>query len=839
MLPIVKNFMQGLAFWRTDWKTEISKILSLGISMGLFVAVSTVFYFINLYPISGVPNARDIVTVEATSEFGDNFLFPLLRMDSSMTVASVVREHNLTEQAGFVGKVMDPKQVLFNSKPLELSHYIAHRSTFDLFGTEVMRGQSVTPENFERGIWVSESLWKELSEQAAELGSVLTVGQQALPILGVVPTVETTLRNSEHTKQLWQFSDISNMTAPSEQANLFIPRHLVETIEPTLLETIFEHIDSGFANFAKNNGKNNVSFNDYRTDLHGSAIAASEAMMVAGGVLLIIGLFNTINLCMTQNIARLPELSIRKLMGASTGRFILERIVESTAMAFCSLVIAIIVYSSYLEFIPSFVMDSRGLSRLTDFYKDSHLLIIAASCLLIALVMVALAVLSVLLVSGKKYREHLAGSGKGTSKSGYLRFTRYLMAVQIMMTTLFIFVGAMVASHTNSIINQSFGHNIEDRYQLKIRFNELVNFDAENETENRTDDNADKNTEKNSEEVQPPSLFETKQYQLLRSYADKIEDLLPGVEVINLDYGLLSTSFGYHAISVQREDGTSYAVSSRTLNVSPNYLSNIEVVFLAGRDFSQEDLIAGENGVIINRNMAVQLFPNQPFDQVIGKPYTEGSKRKVIGIIENPLLSPASPNGHEGTLVASLAADLDDTAGFIIHVQPEFSFTEKQVKQILAGQFSEIEDVELNSLEDIHFVLTAKQQLALWSLNLLILVSVLMAIIGIASLTSVATKQRFFEFGIRMSQGATRANLAWLMTKQSMIMLVAGLSGGVAMSYWGYQFLNTHFVKQLPEFNWFILALLMLCSTLLFIASVTVPTRRLLSGNPMSALRTE
>ena len=100
------------------------------------------------------------------------------------------------------------------------------------------------------------------------------------------------------------------------------------------------------------------------------------------------------------------------------------------------------------------------------------------------------------------------------------------------------------------------------------------------------------------------------------------------------------------------------------------------------------------------------------------------------------------------------------------------------------------------------------------------------------------TNHRKYELAVRMATGAKQASLVSFILKDALWMLVIGLGLGFVVSVLGYQQIRLY-LDMLPDFNW--LAMLALDTGLIAIVllSVFMPAWRVISADPMQALRQE
>ena len=91
---------------------------------------------------------------------------------------------------------------------------------------------------------------------------------------------------------------------------------------------------------------------------------------------------------------------------------------------------------------------------------------------------------------------------------------------------------------------------------------------------------------------------------------------------------------------------------------------------------------------------------------------------------------------------------------------------------------------------------------------------------------------------MRMATGAKQMMLVKFILKDALWMLVIGLGLGFVASVLSYQQLAQQ-LELLPSFNWFAMSLLDIGLIAIVMLSVMMPAWRVISADPMQALREE
>jgi hypothetical protein len=269
---------------------------------------------------------------------------------------------------------------------------------------------------------------------------------------------------------------------------------------------------------------------------------------------------------------------------------------------------------------------------------------------------------------------------------------------------------------------------------------------------------------------------------------------------------------------------------------------------LEGRFFDDQDRLGSESVVVIDDVMAREAFPGQ---KPIGKHVWIGlgaDPARVVGVV-----------GH----VRYWGLASDDKA----KVRAQLYYPFAQVPDRLMRRWSELMSISvrtgiapLNMLEAVQrgvrgstndqvlYEVNTEEQLVKDSLArqrfLLLLFGVfaglalLLACIGIYGVLAYLTGQRVPEIGVRIALGASAGNVMWLVLRQSLVMIFAGIGVGILAGLAAGRLLERLVEGMRPtEPATFAVMVGVLAVAALFASFV--PARRASRVDPMRALRQE
>ena len=262
---------------------------------------------------------------------------------------------------------------------------------------------------------------------------------------------------------------------------------------------------------------------------------------------------------------------------------------------------------------------------------------------------------------------------------------------------------------------------------------------------------------------------------------------------------------------------------------------------LAGANLTQAQINNDEQRLVIDENMAKTMFPKLTNDEVIGKTIAlnQSSDRPpfiITGIVANTISQTGIANPLTLPAVYSHRIDAGSNMEFTVMMPEGKTMSAEMFAAELKRQFPRLANLQVTSLSDIWQQQTLNQRVSLWVVLAMTGLTLFLATIGVAGLTQMTTNHRKYELAVRMATGAKQMRLVNLIVKDALWMLVVGLGLGVIVSVLSYQQIEAQ-LAMLPSFNWLAMLLLDLGLIIIVLLSVIVPAWRIISSDPMQALR--
>ena len=253
---------------------------------------------------------------------------------------------------------------------------------------------------------------------------------------------------------------------------------------------------------------------------------------------------------------------------------------------------------------------------------------------------------------------------------------------------------------------------------------------------------------------------------------------LPGVRSVTMAQTALLGG-GVWMSTVHVEGQTGAGRGTHMMTVAPGFFDTMEIPLLAGRGFEPRDDADAPRVAVVNAAAATELFGT---DDAVGRRFgfdpEERGEVEVVGVVRDTryheLRGAAPPTVFRSAVQSPLrsATFALRTAGPPNTLTPAVRESIRQVDPRLpimnvTTQTAAIE--ERMSAERLYAVAYA-------SFGGL---ATLLAAIGLFGLASYTVTRRTAEIGIRMALGAPATGIAWMVLRESLVLVAAGVAAGV------------------------------------------------------------
>ena len=217
--------------------------------------------------------------------------------------------------------------------------------------------------------------------------------------------------------------------------------------------------------------------------------------------------------------------------------------------------------------------------------------------------------------------------------------------------------------------------------------------------------------------------------------------------------------------------------------MSPNYFRVMGIRLLKGRGFTDQDSSSAPGGVIISQSVARTLWPGQdPIGQRITMEDDPTSKDwlTIVGIVDDvrqqSLIKRPLPAIYQPYTQVKRPFFLSHMS-FVVR-------TAEQPQSVAAGMREVLHDVDryqpvsIAALTDLADASTAETWFQTRLIATFSILALLLAAIGIYGVLAYAVTERTREIGIRMALGAKKKDVAFMLLKRTLLLVMAGVAIG-------------------------------------------------------------
>ena len=712
---------------------------------------------------------------------------------------------------------------------------------FRLFGAPIMSGRNFSfAEDRPGGEHVAVLSYgiatREFGDYGTATGQTILLGGEPYQVIGIVgPSFDS--EQFDQNPDIWIPFQIDPKTQDVGGEFCFVTARLKSNSSVEAVKAQLQNATNEYRQNVPALGRPGARFD--AVPLRESMVASVKSSLIVlfGAVclVLLIACTNVANLLLMQAAKRKRELAIRAALGASRWRLIRQLMTESALLALIGgalgLVIGVVGVRFLLALYPksSFFVLGNNAMAIPRLGTDGSAMGVDWRVLCFTLFISFLATflfgaLPALQASRTDVFSWLKQAGSASSNAIRQHKTRSVLVVTEMALALILLIAATLLIRTSNALQAvDPGFNSKNVLTLRMavtgtRFDKQVGID-----------------------------------ELTRSGIERIR-ALPGVLTasttccvpLELVWQLPFTITG------RKMSGMNPPFAEWTF-VSPGYFDVFRIPIIRGRDFTIHDGIRSPGVVIINQTMARMYWPDSdPLDDslVIGRgirpDYLEDPVRRIVGIVgdvrDQTLRNKPRPEMYVPVAqvpdgVTTLNVRLLPLT-WVVRTNAEPHRVSAAVEEELNRASGGLPVARVRSMEEVHADSMAGPRFYMWLMTVFGCSAVMLALVGVYSVTAYSVQQRTQEIGIRISLGAAPSNVRTMVIFQALSLAMVGVLIGNMGAILLTRFLSSLlFGVTAGDPATFIGASILLSGTVL--AAIAVPARLATRVSPNVALRYE
>jgi predicted permease len=263
------------------------------------------------------------------------------------------------------------------------------------------------------------------------------------------------------------------------------------------------------------------------------------------------------------------------------------------------------------------------------------------------------------------------------------------------------------------------------------------------------------------------------------------------------------------------------------------------VSLLQGREFGPQDTAASPKVAVINESLARRFFPGS---SPVGRRFAWSDGRNssedidVIGVVKDFREGPIEESPP--MVYHSYSQRIDYLNNLIVRYSGEPRGIVPEIRRAIKEVNRRLPIVEAVTMSEHVDRSLVKQRLVARLSTFFGLLALLLACVGLYGVMSYAVARRTNEIGVRMALGAMRGDVIWLVLRESLTLVGAGVVIGLLASLAATKTVSTLLFGLKPNDPLTIAAAVLL---LLSVAALSayLPARRASCVDSMAALREE
>jgi len=477
-------------------------------------------------------------------------------------------------------------------------------------------------------------------------------------------------------------------------------------------------------------------------------------LMAMVGLVLLIACANLAGLLIARGEGRQREIALRLALGADRVRLVRQLMTESLILAIAGGAAGLALASWTLSVIVHSIPENQGAAGLTA-QLDYRVLIFACVISLVTGVLFGLA--PAIRATHTDLQSVLKDQGVNVAGGkANVRVRKSLVVSQIALTTVLLAAAGLFAHSLLNLKMQDLGVHPDHVLEFSIS----------------------------------PELNRYTPTQTI-ALADRIRksiEPLPGVRSVSeSEIPMLADSNSSSNITVPGYN----AQEDEDMNVDhnavgPNFLAAMGIPLLNGREFTEADSSTSPKVAIINETMARRFFAGR---NPIGMHFGFGGGKdvkldtEIVGVVKDSKNSDVKTAARPFVFVPYSQSEQAGDATFYVRTNQDPVALTVTVRNLIQGFDGNLPVYGVKTLTaQVDELMFTDRLVTIFSLCLGLLAS-LLAAVGLYGVMAYVVARRTREIGIRMALGATQKNVAWMILREIIGMLGAGLCIGLVAAY--------------------------------------------------------
>ena len=703
-----------------------------------------------------------------------------------------------------------PMNLTNEDEPRRLETQLVSANLFSTLGVKAQLGRTFLPdEDREQSpfvVVISHHLWRALGESPQIIGRRLTINGSQAAVIGVMPA-DFAFPSRE--TDAWVPLSLSAANRSNREARWLT---VIARIRPgasrrdaaTEMDVISRRLAAAYP--ATNAGWS-ASLVPLQEELVGKTRPILLTLQAGALLLLLIACANLANLLLAKGASRTREIGLRSALGASRARILRQLIVESAVLAMLGGAVGFALAIQGIALVKT--IGDGLIPRAAEIQLTAPVALFALGATLLTTLLFGLA--PALHASCIDLGSHL-GSGVRLTPRNVERKRGLLVAIEVGLASVLLVGAGLLGESLAHLLSTAPGLRTDHVLTLRLTL---------------------------ARSKYPTNAAQNAFFRQILERTQNFPGVVAAAEISDTPLQGNNPTFEF-AVERASRGPSDPPIQAGLRAISTGYLRAAGLPLLKGRDFTADDRPGRPLVAIINETMARRYWPGiDPVGQRV-RIKEEQNWMGVAGVV--PDIKHMGLKEDEGPVVyipyAQKTQDWLAWTTLLVRTAGE----PMDVVPAIRGAIRDLDKnqpvAEIGTLDDL---LTRSTSMPRFTTSVIGLVSgfaLLIAVIGVYGLLAYTVAQRMPEIGIRLALGASPRAVSWLLLRQAMVRVFAGVSGGLLLAWWLARWIESLLFGVRPHD----LATFAVVASILILASlaaVSAPARRAMKVDPTMALRAE